>query len=156
MKRWTVSWTIRLWLAAAMLTTCFGCGPSMSPTDPGRFTPPPDNPAPAPQPGNTVPAATDGIAGVYRLDVRMERSGTAAVTLWWPDADVSLKLYLTRGDCANATSLVAGTCTILGTVRPENPPVKVSAQVTGGDLNTVWVLNPDHIPQAVTIGIAID
>jgi hypothetical protein len=120
------------------------------------LTAPADNPVPAPQPGNTVPAATDGLVGVYRLDVRMERSGTAAVTLWWPNADVSLQLYLTSGDCASATSLVAGRCTILGTVRPDNPPVMVSAPVASGDLNTVWVLNPDHIPQAVKIAIAIE
>lgn len=156
MNTWEVSLRIRLWLAAAVLATCIGCGPSMSPTAPGRFTPPAGNPVPAPQPGNTVPAATDGVDGIYRVDVRMARSGTAAVALGWPNADVSLKLYLTSSDCANATNLVAGACTILGAARPGNPPVMVSAPVTSGDLNTVWVLNPDHIPQLVTISIVIE
>ena len=156
MKTWVVSLRIRLWLAAAILAACIGCGPSTSPTAPSRITPQAANPVPPPQADNTVPAATDGVDGVYRLDVRMARSGTAAVALSWPNADVSLKLYLTSGDCANATNLVAGACTILGAVRPGNPPVMVSAPVTGGDLNTVWVLNPDHISQPVTIAIVIE
>jgi hypothetical protein len=111
---------------------------------------------PAPQPDNTVAAATNGVVGVYRLDVTMERSGTASVTLRWPNADVSLQLYLTTADCASATNLVAGACTILGVARPGNPPMMVSAPVTSGDLNTVWVLNPDSVSQAVTIAIAIE
>ena len=151
-----VSWRIRPWLAAPVLATCIGCGPSTIPTAPGRFTPQAANPVPAPQAANTVPAATDGVDGVYRLDVRMARSGTAAVALAWPNADVSLKLYLTSGDCANATNLIAGACTILGAARPGNPPVMVSAPVTSGDLNTVWVLNPDHIPQLVTTSVVIE
>jgi hypothetical protein len=156
MNRWAVSLRIGPWLAAAVLATSTGCGPSTSPTAPGRFTPPADNPAPAPQPENTVPAATDGVDGVYRVDVRMARSGTAAVALRWPNADVSLKLYVTSGDCANATDLVAGACTILGAARPGNPPVMVSAPVASGDLNTVWVLNPDPFSQSVTISIVIE
>lgn len=158
MTRWAVSLSIRLWFAAASLAACIGCGPSMAPTAPSRFTPQADTPVPAPQAqaDNTVPAATDGVDGVYRLDVRMARTGTAAVVLRWPNADVSLKLYLTSGDCASAASLVAGACTILGAARQGNPPVMVSAPVTSGDLNTVWVLNPDHFPQAVTIAIVIE
>jgi len=156
MNKWPVHLRLRLGLAAAVVVTCIGCGPSMSPTAPARFPPPADIPLPGPQPENTVPAATEGVDGVYRIDVRMARSGTAAVALGWPNADVSLKLYVTSGDCANATDLVAGACTILGAARPGNPPVMVSSPVTSGDLNTVWVLNPDHISQLVTIGIVIE
>ena len=122
MKRWAVSLSIRLGLASAILATCIGCGPPVSPTTPGGFTPPADNPAPAPQAVETVPAATNGVDGVYRLDVRMARSGTAAVALSSPNADISLKLYLTSGGCANATDLVAGACTILGAARPGESP----------------------------------
>lgn len=107
-------------------------------------------------PTSTVPASNNGVAGVYRLDVTMPGSGTATVTLRWPDADVSLKLYLTEAACASATSLLAGGCTILAEARQGNPPVKVASPVVSGKMNTVWVLNPDHIPQPVTVDIKVE
>ena len=60
---------------------------------------------PSPPPTNTVPAANNGEVGVYRLDVTMPRSGTATVTLRWPNADFSLQLYVTEGACADIASL---------------------------------------------------
>ena len=69
-----------------------------------------------------VPAANNGQAGVYRLDVTMSRIGTATVTLIWPSADFSLQLYVTSGACADITSLVAGGCTIVGRTRPGSLP----------------------------------
>ena len=100
---------------------------------------------------NTVPAANNGEVGVYRLDVTMSRSGTATVTLRWPNADFSLQLYVTSGVCADTTSLVTGGCTILGSTRPGSLPGVVTSPVTGGDLNTIWVLNPDPAPQSFTV-----
>ena len=105
---------------------------------------------------NTVPAANNGVAGVYRLDVTMSRSGTAIVTLTWPDADFSLQLYVTSGACADATTLLTGGCTILGSTRPGILPGVVTSPVTGSDLNTIWVLNTDPAPQSFRVDVDIE
>ena len=105
---------------------------------------------------NTVPAAKNGEIGVYRLDVTMAHSGTATVTLEWPDADFSLQLYVTSGVCADATSLVTGGCTVLGKSRQGVLPGVVTSPVTGGDVNTIWVLNPDPAPQGFTVDVNIE
>ena len=124
-------------------------------TRPAPHRSPSGPPSPVPA-ANTVPAATNGEVGVYRLDVTMSRSGTATVTLRWPNADFSLQLYVTRGVCADATSLVTGGCTILGSTRPGSLPGVVTSPVTGGDLNTIWVLNPDPAPQSFSVDIDIE
>ena len=59
----------------------------------------------------------------------MWRSGTATVTLTWPNGDFSLQLYVTGGECANTTSLVTGGCTILGTTRPGTRPGVITRPV---------------------------
>jgi hypothetical protein len=105
---------------------------------------------------NTVPAANNGEIGVYRLDVTMSRSGTATVTLGWPDADFSLQLFVTSGVCADTASLVTGGCTILGSTRPGRLPGVVTSPVTGGDVNTIWVLNPDPFPQSFRVDVYIE
>ena len=119
----------------------------------GPAPPPAPNPVPT---TNTVPAATNGEAGVYRLDVTMSRSGTATVTLSWPNADFSLQLYVTSGVCTDIASLVTGGCTILGSTRPGSLPGVVTSPVTGGDVNTIWVLNPDPFPQNFTVDVDIE
>jgi hypothetical protein len=85
----------------------------------------------------------------------MSHSGTAAVTLKWPNGDFSLQLYVTRGVCADAAGLVTGACTILGTTRPGSLPGVVTAAVVSGDVVTVWVLNPDEDSQAFNVGVEI-
>jgi hypothetical protein len=96
------------------------------------------------------------MVGVYRSDVMMSRSGTATVTLRWPDADFSLQLYVTSGACADVTSLRTGGCTILGGTRPGSLPGVVTNPVTGGDVNTIWVLNPDPAPQSFRVDVNIE
>ena len=141
-------------LIAVILATSIGCGHQTSPTAPNPLTPAPQ---PSPSPTTTmVPAANNGEAGVYRLDVTMSRSGTATVTLKWPNADFSLQLYVTSGACADITSLVTGGCTILGSTRPGSLPGVVTSPVTGGDLNTIWVLNPDPVPQSISVNVDIE
>ena len=86
----------------------------------------------------------------------MSHSGTATVTLRWPNADFSLQLYVTAGACAGVTSLVTGGCTIVGGTRPGTLPGVVTGPVTGGALNTIWVLNPDPFPQGFRVDIDIE
>ena len=86
----------------------------------------------------------------------MSRSGTATVTLRWPNADFSLQLYVTSGACADIASLVTGACTIVGRTRPGSLPGVVTSPVTGGDLNTIWVLNPDPFPQDFRVDVSIE
>jgi hypothetical protein len=145
--------TIKPVLAAAILATSIGCGSLNSPTEPSSFA---QEPSPIVQPGQTVPASNGGVPGVYRFDVAMSRSGTATVTLKWPDADFSLQLYVTRGACADTTGLVTGACTTLGTTRPGSLPGVVMTPVVSGDVVTVWVLNPDERPQTFTVGVEIN
>src|SRR5687768_11052302 len=94
------SMTLAPVLAAMLLATAMACG---SPTQPSSFERQPSGtpaPAPTPQPAtNTVPAANDGLPGVYRRDVVMSNTGTATVVLRWSDADYSLQLYVTSGAC---------------------------------------------------------
>jgi hypothetical protein len=138
-------------LMALILATSLGCG--RSPTAPGPFIPSPSGPTPT---TNTVPAASNGVVGVYRSDITMSRAGTARVTLTWPNGDFSLQLYVTSGICADAASLVTGGCTILGSTRQGSLPGVVTGRVAGGDLNTIWVLNPDPAPQSFTVGVEIE
>jgi hypothetical protein len=86
----------------------------------------------------------------------MSHSGTATVTLRWPNADFSLQLYVTSGVCADTTSLVTGECTILGSTRQGSLPGVVTSPVTGGDRYTIWVLNPDPAPQSFTVHVDIE
>lgn len=137
----------------AILATSIGCGHQTSPTAPNPLTPAPPSPVPT---TNTVPAASNGEVGVYRSDVTMSRTGTATVTLSWPNADFSLQLYVTSGVCADTTSLVTGGCTILGSTRQGSLPGVVTNPVNGGDLNTIWVLNPDPFPQSFTVHVDIE
>ena len=104
---------------------------------------------------NTVPASSSSGFGVFQFDLGVPRSGTATVTLTWPDADYSLDLYLTDSACADTTSLVTGACTILGTSRGQNPPEVVMSAVRVGHVNRVWVLNHDDAPQSFTVDIEI-
>src|SRR5687768_9856629 len=112
----TASMTIKAVLAAAVLATSIGC--VGSPAKPSSFAQepspivPPGQTAPAPPgqivptpPGQTVPASNGGAPGVHRFNVAMSHSGTAAVTLRWPNGDFSLQLYVTRGACADVASL---------------------------------------------------
>ena len=148
--------TITAVLIAVILATSIGCGHPTSPTAPNPLTPTQSSP-PSPVPTtNTVPAANNGEVGVYRSDVTMSRSGTATVTLRWPNADFSLQLYVTSGVCADTTSLVTGGCTILGRTRQGSLPGVVMSPVTGGDLNTIWVLNPDPFPQDFRVDVYIE
>ena len=127
-------------------------GPTPTPTATSQ-----PSPSPTPPPGtNIVPASNNGVVGVYRLDVTMSRSGTATVSLTWPDADFSLQLYVTSGVCADTTSLVTGGCIILGKTRPGDLPGAVTSAVTGGDMNTIWVLNSDPYPQSFTVDVEIE
>ena len=139
-------------LLIALILATVGCGQETSPTAPVILPPvltPPD-------PETTVPAATNGQMGVYRRDVTMSRSGMATVTLNWPNADFSLQLYVTSGVCGDITSLVAGRCTIVGSTRQGSLPGVVTGPVADGDLNTIWVLNPDPYPQSFTVDVKIE
>ena len=147
----------------AIFATSIGCGSQSSPTVPSSFAPQPSpippQPSPIPPPGwsNTVPASNAGVPGVYRFDVAMSRSGNAVVTLRWPTADFSLRLYVTRGECADTTRLVTGGCTILGATRPGTLPGVITSPVVSGDVVTVWVLNPDEVgPQTFTVDVRIE
>jgi hypothetical protein len=140
-------------VALGLTTLMMAC---TSPTAPNPLPPAPSNP-PNPVPGtNTVPAANNGEVGVYRSDVTMSRSGTATVVLSWPNADFSLQLYVTSGACADITSLVTGQCAIVGRTRPGSLPGVVTGPVTGGDVNTIWVLNSDPFPQSFTVNVDIE
>jgi hypothetical protein len=148
--------TLTAVLIAVILAASIGCGDRTSP-----IAPDPPGPAPPPAPNplpttNTVPAATNGEAGVSRLEVTMPRSGMATVTLSWPNADFSLQLYVTSGVCADVASLLTGGCTILGSTRPGILPGVVAGPVTGGDVNTIWVLNSDPFPQSFTFDVDIE
>lgn len=150
--------TVKYVLAAAILATGIGCGSQSSPTAPSPVV---QAPSPISEPGsntvrsNTVPASNAGVPGVDRFNVAMSDSGTATVTLRWPNADFSLQLYVTRGECADTTSLVTGVCIVLGTTRPGILPGVIASPVVNGDEVTVWVLNPDPYPQPFTVDVAI-
>ena len=149
--------TIKYVLAAAILAAGIGCGPPSSPTAPDPVVQPPGpivEPA-HPVRSNTVPASNAGVPGVDRFDVGMLHSGTATVTLTWPNADFSLQLYVTRGECAETASLVTEECTILGKTRPGILPGVITSPVASGDEITVWVLNPDPYPQDFAVDLAI-
>lgn len=139
-------------LIAVILATSIGCGPQTSPTAPTPPTPAPSG-EPSPVPTNTVPAANNGQVGFYRLDVTMSLTGTARVTLTWPNADFSLQLYVTGGACADITSLVTGQCAVVGSTLPGSLPGVVISPVTGGDRYTIWVLNPDPAPQSFRVDV---
>jgi hypothetical protein len=143
-------------LVAGLLATSIGCGHQTSPTTPTSITPAPPSPTRPVPTTNTVPAANNGEVGVYRFDVTMSRSGTATVTLGWPNADFSLQLFVTSGVCADTASLVRGGCTVLGSTRPGSLPGVVTSPVTVGDLNTIWVLNPDPFPQGFSVDVNIE
>lgn len=152
MKTSLVSMTITRVFAAALLITSVACGSQGSPTRPSPIpTPPIATPS-----TNIVPAADGGVPGVYRSDVVMSLSGTATVTLRWPDADYSLQLYVTSGACADITRLLTGGCTLLGRTRPGDLPGVVRSPVTGGERTTIWVLNTDPAPQSFTVSIDIE
>ena len=152
MNRQLTRVTMTAVLIAVVLATSIGCGHQTSPTAPNPLTPAPSSP-PSPMPTNTVPGANNGEVGVYTLDVTMSLSGTARVTLTWPNADFSLQLYVTSGVCADTTRLVTGGCTILGSTRPGTLPGVVTSPVTGGDRYTIWVLNPDPVPQSFRVDV---
>ena len=149
--------TIKYVLAASILAAGIGCGPPSSPTAPDPVVQPP---SPIVEPAhtvrsNTVPASNAGVPGVDRFDVGMSHSGTATVTLTWPNADFSLQLYVTSGECAETASLVTEGCTILGKTRPGILPGVITSSVAGGDEVTIWVLNPDPYPQEFAVDLAI-
>ena len=148
--------TMTTGLIAVLLATSIGCGHQTSPTAPNPPTPAPSSPRSPVPTTNTVPAANNGEVGLYRSDVTISRSGTATVTLSWPNGDFSLQLYVTSGVCANTTSLVTGACTILGSTRPGSRPGVVTSPVSGGDLNTIWVLNPDPASQDFSVEVDIN
>ena len=142
-------------LIAVILGTSIGCGNQTFPTAPSPPTPAPSSP-PSPVPiANSVPAANNGGVGVYRSDVTMSRSGTATVTLRWPNADFSLQLFVTSGVCVDTATLAAGGCTVVGSTRPGSLPGIVTSPVTGGELNTIWVLNSDPFPQEFSVDLHI-
>ena len=150
---------VRSVLSAVLLTTTIGCGSEGSPTAPSpsdASNARPNAPAPIPTGSTVVPAANGGVPGLYRTDVVMTRSGTATMTLHWPDGDYSLQLYITSGTCLDLTALLAGACTTVGKTRPGDRPGVVAGPVTTGDLNTIWVLNPDFAPQPFTVVTAIE
>ena len=145
--------TARAALVAVILTTSIGCGDPISPTAPSPLPTAASSP-PSPAPAtNIVPAANNGEVGFNRSDVTMALSGTATVTLTWPNADFSLQLYVTSGICADTTSLLTGGCTILGSTRPGTLPGVVTSAVSGGDRYTIWVLNPDPAPQSFRVDV---
>jgi hypothetical protein len=143
-------------LLAALAAGSAGCG-NFSPSPTGPSTVPGQTAAPPGglQTTHTVPAASHGVDGFQRLDVTMSRSGTATVTLRWPNADLSLQLYVTTGACADTASLVGGACSVLGRTRPGDLPGVVTGAVTGGDRNTIWVLNSDPFPQGFAVVVEI-
>ena len=143
-------------LSAVLLATSIGCGDQTSPTTPTSITPAPPGPTSPVPSTNTVPAANSGEVGVSRLDVTMSRSGTATVTLRWPNADFSLQLFVTGGVCADTATLVRGGCAVLGSTRPGSLPGVVTSLVTAGDLTTIWVLNPDPFPQGFTVDVKVE
>ena len=148
--------TIKYVLAAAILATGIGCGTPSSPTAPDPVVQPPSpNPASNTVRSGTVSASNAGVPGVDRFDLAMSGTGTATVTLTWPNGDFSLQLYVTRGECADITSLVADGCTILGKTRPGTLPGAVTSPVANGDEITVWVLNPDLDPQAFNVDLTM-
>lgn len=114
-----------------------------------------NEPGPRTVRSSTVPASNAGVPGVDRFDVAMSLSGTARVTLTWPNADFSLQLYVTSGECANTTGLGTGECTILGSTRPGTLPGVITSPVVSGDAVSVWVLNPDEWPQAFSVAVEI-
>lgn len=143
-------------LIALHFSTNIGCGRQSSPTAPTLPTAAPSSPPIAATTTNTVPAANNGQVGVHRSDMTMSHSGTATVTLRWPNADFSLQLFVTSGVCVDIASLIAGGCTILGSTRPGSLPGVVTSLVTAGDLNTIWVLNPDPAPQGFSVDVNIE
>ena len=147
----TASATVRSVLSAVLLTTSVGCGSESSPTAPSS-----SDLSDWHANGPVVPASHGGIPGFSRTDVVMSRSGTATITLQWPDGDYSLQLYVTDGTCLDLTALLAGTCTTVGKTRPGDLPGVVASLVTSGDQNTIWVLNPDSAPQPFTVVIEIE
>jgi hypothetical protein len=150
--------TVKYVLAAAILATSIGCGPPSSPTAPDPVVQPPSPiiaPASNTVRSNTVSASNAGVPGVDRFDLAMSDTGTATVTLRWSNAEFSLQLYVTRGECADTTSLVTEGCTILGKTRPGILPGMITSPVASGDEITIWVLNPDPNPQAFTVDLAI-
>src|SRR5688572_21935051 len=94
-------------LLLSVFAAGIGCGSQGNPTVPSPFV---VEPGPITQPGsgtrtsNTVPPSNAGVPGAYRFDAAMSRSGTATVTLTWPNGDFSLQLYVTAGECADTTS----------------------------------------------------
>lgn len=150
---------VRSVLSAVLLTTSIGCGSAGSPTAPSpsdASNARPNAPGPIPTESTVVPAANGGVPGLYRTDVVMSRSGMATITLHWPDGDFSLQLYVTSGTCVDLTALLAGTCTIVGKTRPGDRPGIIASPVTSGDLNTIWVLNPDFASQSFTVVTGIE
>ena len=145
----------QLVLIAVLFATSIGCGQQTNPTAPTPLTAAPSSPPVVPA-TNTVPAANNGEVGFSRSEVTMSRSGTATVTLSWPDGDFSLQLFVTSGVCADTASLVTGGCTILGSSRPGSLPGVVISPVTGGDVNTIWVLNRDPYPQDFRVDVNIE
>jgi hypothetical protein len=136
--------TINYVLAAAILATGIARGAPSSPTAPDPVVQPPSpiiEPASNTVRSGTVSASNAGVPGVDRFDVGMSDSGTAAVTLTFPNADFSLQLYVTRGECAETASLVTEGCTILGQTGSGILPGVISSPVAGGDEITIWVLN---------------
>lgn len=146
-------------VAAHGFVGCDGSTPSApSPRPPSSFVvaePRTFQPGPNTVRSDTVPASNSGIPGVDRFDVVMSRSGTAMVTLTWPNGDFSLQLYVTSGECANTASLVTGECTVLGRTRQGTLPGVITSPVVGGDAVTVWVLNPDEWPQTFIVDVEI-
>ena len=75
-------------LLMLVLAAGIGCGSQGSPTVPSSFV---QEPGPITQPrsatrtSNTVPPGNAGVPGAYRFDAAMSHSGTATVTLTWPD-----------------------------------------------------------------------
>jgi hypothetical protein len=63
---------------------------------------------------------------------------------------------VTSGVCADVTSLVTGGCVVVGRTRQGSLPGVVTSPVAGGDVNTIWVLNPDHFPQEFTVNVDIE
>ena len=140
---------MRMLGATAILVTAMGCERMVT-----RPTP---TPTPSPFGEHVVPAWSSGVAGVYRLDKVMDRTGTATVTVGWPIGDhSSLQLYLTPGSCPTPASLLANACPILGRSGIGIPPAIVSAPVKLGETNSIWIVNLDPRPTAVTIDLRID
>lgn len=152
--------TSKCLLAATAVAISIGCGSPSTPTGPRSFG---QAPSPVTRTGsntvrsNTVPASNGGAPGIDSFDIEVSRSGDATVTLTWHNGDFSLQLYVTRGTCANPTSLVTAECTILGTTRPGSLPGVITTPVVSGDVVTVWVLNQDEQgPQAFIVDLEIN